>query len=622
MENNNVNVIIMSESGKPIFSRFGSQGQIARICGLIQAVRTAIQGGSSNHNHNNNKSAIVGLGEIQSIQSHKLCIVFMTVGSITLVSISKRATTSSARSSSGGNDEETLDVLETEAYSRVRLEYIYAHLILMLTTNVQHIFLQNPAFDLRSMIQSSEKLLRGLLDESCPEGKNAGPYSVAGVQSCFPLSYKIRHQASKVLQSIAGRIENQSAVFALLIVGDRLLTVVQPSFRPQQLRVSDLHLLLNFITKQPGLLSSELWIPMCLPRFNSSGFLYAYTSCFDIPSRLTLLLLSSHNTTEQFQLLRAASQTIREQLGVPAVSDSVLKIREDDAPGEESTSLSSSCTNNNRSMTQSDVGWKRSNGGLESLDNSTYSDDEDYVNISSTTDTIIGNDNKNGTLEEGDLLRQVRQSLNLSSLDHLCNKYLDTTPHATSLLHFLFRLDVPVVEQSSSPTRRNKKKTQQQRRHTHKAGYVSQCISPAAVLPSFDSVTSRRRLFSNYQKLSLRLRLGSATVESSMDAFDMIQNDSSSCCSTDSETNGPGIGSQCPAIGLHESPPYNKDGLAYIVEDEHIYLAMNGKQFELYLVTPSSISVQRAATIGTKLVRELRRDEKTLFLSKPLTWRE
>jgi len=608
--NNNVNVIVMSEAGKPIFSRFGSQGQIARICGLIQAVRTAIQGGSSNHN-NNNKSAIVGLGEIQSIQSHKLCIVFMTVGSITLVSIAKRATSSAARSRSGGNEDNTIDVLETETYSRLRLEYIYAHLIFMLTTNVQTIFIQNPAFDLRSMIQSSEKLLRGLLDESCPEGKNAGPYLVAGVQSCFPLSYKIRHQASKVLQSIAGRIENQSAVFALLIVGDRLLTVVQPSFRPQQLRVSDLHLLLNFITKQPGLLSSELWIPMCLPRFNASGFLYAYTSCFDIPSRLTLLLLSSHNTTEQFQLLRAASQTIREKLGVPAVSDSVLKIMED-AP-EESKSLSS-CTNN-RSTTQSDVGWKRSNEA-ESVDNSNDSD-EDYVNISSTTDTIIGND-KNGTLEEGDLLRQVRQSLNLSSLDHICNKYLDTTQqHATSLLHFLFRLDVPVVENSSSPRRNNK--TQQQR-HTHQSGYLSQCISPAAVLPSFESVTSRRRLFSNYQKLSLRLRLGSATVESSMDAFDMIQNDSS-CC-TDSETNGPGIGGQCPAIGLHESPPYNKDGLAYILEDDHIYLAMNGKHFELYMVTPGSISVQRAATIGTKLVREIRRDEKTLFLSKPLTWRE
>ena len=107
-----------------------------------------------------------------------------------------------------------------------------------------------------------------------------------------------------------------------------------------------------------------------------------------------------------------------------------------------------------------------------------------------------------------------------------------------------------------------------------------------------------------------------------MDAFDMIQNDSASCGSNESDTtnDGLGIGSHCPAMGLHEAPPYHQDGLAYVVEEDHIYLAMNGKQFELYLVTPRNISVQKAATLGTKLVRALLRDEKTLFLSKPLTW--
>jgi hypothetical protein len=567
------NVIVMSESGKPIFSRFGDQGKIARICGLVQAVRTAIHGSKST----------LGLGEIQSIRSSRLCIVFMTVESITLVSISERTKSNVGNENENGN----IDVMETEAYGRLQLEYVYAHIILMLTNNVQKIYENNPAFDLRSMMNSSDNLLRGILDESGPEG-NAGPFLVSGVQSCFPLSYKVRHKCSKVLQSIAGRMENNTA-FALLIVGDRLLAVVQPSFRPHQLRVSDLHLILNFINLQPGLISSELWIPMCLPRFNSSGFLYAYTSCLDIPSKLTLILLSSHNTTEQFQLLRAASKNIRESLGLPSVSDSVLTIVED-----EPKSISSS----------TDVAWKRTS---ESFDNSTT--DEGYVNIS--TDMIGNYTSTTSIMEEGELLRQVRQSLQLSSLDRICDQYLDDQ-HAPSLLHFLFRLDVPV--ENSSTSNRNK-------HHQQKPGYLPQCISPAVTAP-FESTASRRRLWSNYQKLSLRLRLGSATVESSMDAFDMIQNDS---CSDEIDTNGPaafsGIGSQCPAIGLHESPPYNKDGLSYIVEGEEIYLAMNGKHFELYMVTPSNIPVKRAATIGTKLVREIIRDERILFLSKPLTWR-
>lgn len=142
------NVIVMSESGKPIFSRFGSQGKIARICGLVQALRTAIHGSKST----------LGLGEIQSIRSNKLCIVFMTVESITLVSISERT------KPNGGNKNENTDVMETEAYGRLQLEYVYAHIILMLTNNVQSIYIQNPAFDLRSMMNSSDNLIRGILD--------------------------------------------------------------------------------------------------------------------------------------------------------------------------------------------------------------------------------------------------------------------------------------------------------------------------------------------------------------------------------------------------------------------------------------------------------------------------
>jgi hypothetical protein len=37
----------------------------------------------------------------------------------------------------------------------------------------------------------------------------------------------------------------------------------------------DLHLLLNMLKSSPGLKSSETWLPLCLPKFNSNGFVYA-----------------------------------------------------------------------------------------------------------------------------------------------------------------------------------------------------------------------------------------------------------------------------------------------------------------------------------------------------------
>lgn len=526
----NGNVIVMSEAGKPIFSRYGSQGEVARQCGLIQALRTAV----------NVTNSTLGLGEIQSIHSKNLCIVFMTVGSITLVNTLEENKTNP--------DNGATKLIDTEAFGRLQLEYVYANLIFMLTSNIQSAFVHNPGFDLRSMINSNDNLLRGLLDESGPEG-NPGPILVSSVKSCFPISYRVRQKASKTLQSIAGRVDNNIA-FALLLVGDKLLTVVQPSYRPHQLRVSDLHLIINFIEKQPGLASGEQWIPMCLPRFNSTGFLYAYTHCLDIESKLTLILLSSHNTTEQFQILRTSSQKIRENLNIPSSSDSVLTIVNDGPVS------SSSSTN----TVSSDVLWKRTS---ESFDNSS-TDEDGFVNISA--DML----RKDGTIpEERDLIHQVRQAIELSSTDYIRTRYLKDE-NSPSILHFLFRFDVPV----ENPIHRNKK-------HKQQPGYLSQCVGLTFEAP-FNCFSSRQRLWSNYQKLSLRLRLGSATIESSIDAFDMIKNDS---CLKENEKNElrvfDGIGKNCPGIGLNECVPYNSDGLSYIIEGDATFLAMNGKNFEL-----------------------------------------
>jgi len=567
----NGNVIVMSEAGKPIFSRYGSPGEVARQCGLIQALRTAV----------NVNNSTLGLGEIQSIHSENLCIVFMTVGSITLINTLEKDKTNP------GDD--AVYAIDTEAFGRLQLEYVYANLIFILTSNIQNAFLHNPGFDLRSMMNSNDNLLRGLLDESDPEG-NPGPFLVSSVQSFFPISYRVRHETSKTLQSMAGKMENNIA-FAMLIVGNRLLTVVQPSYRPHQLRVSDLHLVINFIGKQPGLMSGEQWIPMCLPRFNSRGFLYAYTNCFDTESKLTLVLLSSHSTTEQFQILRTAAQKIRERLHVPLASDSVLTIVKDEKV------LSSSSTNS----ATSDVLWKRTS---DSFDNSSTNEDG-FVNISAE---MLGKEG--GIPEEEDLLHQVKHAIEISSTDFIRTRYLkDEGSH--SVLHFLVRYDIS-VENCLRKKRYNKQQP----------GYLSQCVSLPLVAP-FACRSSRRRLWSNYQKLSLRLRLGSASVESSIDAFDMIKNDSGL---NDKEKSGlgffDGIGRYCPAIGLNESTPYNSDGLSYVIEGDETFLAMNGKFFELYMVTPKSIPMKKAATMGAKIVREITLDEKILFLSRPLTWED
>ena len=96
--------------------------------------------------------------------------------------------------------------------------------------------------------------------------------------------------------------------------------------------------------------------------------------------------------------------------------------------------------------------------------------------------------------------------------------------------------------------------------------------------------------------------------------------------STSTSTNEdafPGIAKDCPVMGLMDSPP-NVHGVTYIAEEKEIFLAMNGRDFELYMVvsTGTGISIKQAAALGAKLVRQLMSDEKQLFLCAPLTWRE
>ena len=81
-DDDTTNVIVMSDSGKPIFAsnRNNEEEEMARICSLLQAVRTSIV--------YSNNSLMAAFGELQSLSSDHLLLVFMTVGSITLVAIS------------------------------------------------------------------------------------------------------------------------------------------------------------------------------------------------------------------------------------------------------------------------------------------------------------------------------------------------------------------------------------------------------------------------------------------------------------------------------------------------------------------------------------------------------
>eukprot|EP00934_Nitzschia_sp_Nitz4_P007651 Nitzschia sp. Nitz4//scaffold212_size37733//30472//32118//NITZ4_007740-RA/size37733-processed-gene-0.62-mRNA-1//1//CDS//3329542043//7641//frame0 len=535
----NNNVIVMSGAGKPIFARYGTDEEIARVCGLIQALRTAIQGNSSD-----------SLGEIQSIQASSLRIVFQTVGSITLVLIQ----------SIGQNG-----IWDTEVFARLQLEYLYSQLIFTWTDHVQAILASNPGYDLKGMATPNDALLRGLMDEMGPNGA-AGPFWSSGVQS-MPLANKWRKAVSQALFTVGSKTQNLA--FALVVAGDKLVALVQPSFRPHQLCTSDLLLILNFVNRQGGIVNSDLWMPMCLPRFNSTGFLHAFACSLDEISKLKLVLISSHNTPEQFQLLRKAALDVRSCLDIPLDADKIIV-----------------------SESGSDLHLTSHDSADTTLRKESSDVEEDYVQVSMPS-----------TAEEypvlPPLLQEIRVNAKTTSMESLAKTYLDNSINSTLLLHFLFRYDAIVKPNSRRPGDK---------------GQLAQCICPTPLPFPFTTTESRHRLWAYYQQLGLRLRLSAASTE----AFQARVHDSVFVEPQDAFAN---LSKDCPATRLLESPP-ESPGVAYIAEKSEIFLAIAAPQYELYMVVSNLISTQEAAELGSSLIQRLTAQDKDLFLVSPLTWKE
>jgi hypothetical protein len=527
------NVIVMSEAGKPIYFRFGTDEEVARACGLIQAIRMSLL----------LVDPRLELGDIRSLSSKSLKLVFMTVGSITLVAVARR----------GRHGE----VAETDAYLRLQLECAYGTILLTLTEQVQNVLLQNPNLDLGESLGATEGMLSEILDRASPGNEqHCGTFFLTGgaIESVHPITPHVRERASKVLLEEGDRTDN--TVFALLITGKKLLTMVQPRHVPHQLSSFDLHLLIHFINHRPGLLTSELWFPICLPRFNSSGFLHVYTNCLDSSStQLTLCLVSQANSTEQFQLFRGAALAIRENLGLPAVVGNVLRILDPSNSGTDSTST---C--------HDDIAWRRS------VDfGQVGTSEEDYVDASLDGggmipyvfgDSAAPPSAKDSAAQKGQcpLLKDLEGALDPRLIQSTLEGYCSTA----QAMHFMFRLDAQTTTTTTTTTT-----------HQPQGGKLTQCLSSPLGFPFCDDA-SKRRVFCIYQKLQLRLRLGSATCESSMDAFDLIANDQAA----NDEGHMKGIGRHCPASCLAESSP-SVQGVTYVIDGQELFLAISGREFEL-----------------------------------------
>ncbi|BCR92499.1 guanine nucleotide exchange factor MON1 [Aspergillus chevalieri] len=232
--------LILSAAGKPIWTRHGDGGLISTYIGVIQTIISFYEDAKD---------------PLSSFTAGDTKFLILTKGPLYLVAISQ--------------------LLESDNQLRLQLEALYMQILSTLTLpSLTHLFSVRPSTDLKRPLQGTDTLLSTLAD-SFTKGS---PTTLLSALECL----KIRKAHRQTINNALLKTKVNSLLYGLVVAGGRLVSVVRP--KKHSLHPGDLQLLFNMIFEAEGVKAGggESWIPVCLPGFNSTGYLYMYVSFLDL----------------------------------------------------------------------------------------------------------------------------------------------------------------------------------------------------------------------------------------------------------------------------------------------------------------------------------------------------
>ncbi|XP_053959622.1 vacuolar fusion protein MON1 homolog A [Anastrepha ludens] len=249
-------IFILSEAGKPIYSLHGNEDKLATLFGVIQALVSFVQHGQD---------------AITSIHARGIKFVFLTRNTLTLVAASRT-----------NMSVPQLQHQLSDVYNQILSTLTYKH--------VTRIFETRKNFDLRRSLAGSERLIYHLLanDSSNKRVTNNVFTFLTNSIRVMPLSSTVRSSIVSAIQSNCSKIKD--LVFAVLIANNKLISLVR--MKKYSIHPADLRLVFNLIECSESFKTSENWTPICLPKFDMNGYLYAHVSYLTDDCQACLLLLS------------------------------------------------------------------------------------------------------------------------------------------------------------------------------------------------------------------------------------------------------------------------------------------------------------------------------------------
>ncbi|KAK9169244.1 hypothetical protein Syun_001384 [Stephania yunnanensis] len=227
--------LVLSNSGRPIYSRYGDELKLAGFSATLQAIIAFVENGGD---------------RVKFVRAGKHQVVFLVKGPIYLVCISCT--------------EEPYEAL------RGQLELVYGQMVLILTKSVNRCFEKNPKFDMMHLLGGTEAVFSSLI-----HAFSRNPATFLHAYTCLPLAYPTRQAAGAVLQDIA----DSGVLFAILMCKHKVVSLV--GAQKASLHPDDMLLLANFVSSSDSFRTSESFSPICLPKYNPMAFLYAYVHYFD-----------------------------------------------------------------------------------------------------------------------------------------------------------------------------------------------------------------------------------------------------------------------------------------------------------------------------------------------------
>ncbi|KAF9534492.1 trafficking protein Mon1-domain-containing protein [Crepidotus variabilis] len=171
---------------------------------------------------------------------------------------------------------------EPESVTRLHLEYLHLQILSIVSgAQLKKLFERRTNFDLRRLLNGAETFMNSLLIRL-----ETDISMTLSSLHCLKVESNLR---KRLAEAMIPSSKMKDILYIILIANHRVVTLIRP--RKHSIHPSDIHIIMNTI-HSPSIFNSPAaasWIPVCLPKFNPSGFVNTYITFLrkdDIPVRL------------------------------------------------------------------------------------------------------------------------------------------------------------------------------------------------------------------------------------------------------------------------------------------------------------------------------------------------